>query len=312
MRTGFLYLSLAVLTSCGGSGSDPDPSLGDPSLPLLSSDNGLTQLEHVVGVIRGAPFEQSIGYVNQLLDANDGVILTSQPEVDPNDDLINSGYDCENGGTYRSTERVDPDLPKLITGVAVACDIGGVVLDGAIERLGGRVSFTDFSIVSALGEATLIDGSVREGGEFQAFTRQTNIKSFDGMHEGSRYVVNDLAVEELLSPGDGFVQSLEAQFVIMQPLSNFGTVTVSTPTTFETSGSVPYFPTGELQLDGSDGTQLIMNADSGDDANFALTVTDADGNVVTSDLVNWDEQYRLPCIEDFAGTPSLTACIPLQ
>jgi len=224
-------------------------------------------------------------------------------------DQTNNSYTCQDGGTYKRSV-LDVGIQLLsVKGSAENCDVGGVMLDGQVERLAGKVTFTDFQVTDvATGEASFISGSQRQGGELQALTRDLKISSFSGSYNGAIYAVKDLIVEQLVSSFDeGSSHTFEAEMEITQPFSDTEVTKLTTSTLFEASGGTPYFSTGKFLVTTGDNREITLDADTGDDATFALMLTD-DSGVTTSALVAWSEAFQLPCIADILGRPGLVGC----
>jgi len=317
MKYRLVCLLPLVLVSCGGSNNNSASVPTGSENSTINSESALDDLRQFIEIVRGSPFVQSIEYANLLVKAVEGLTVT-ESEFDPVvTNQINYQYTCEYGGTYTSSVKGSGTQPVDITGTALACDVGDAVLDGQISAVRDvqispdplTLTLTNFTVTMITGEVHTISGSTRDSAELQGRTRILKITSFNGFYGGSNYVVSNLSVEQLVSYTEGdSAHSLDANFGVTQPFTNTGVISVTTKQLFESGGSPDYYPVGNLTATANDNSQIIFEADTGDNATFALTTTDSAG-AITSETVDWSEDYILPCIEDVVPRPGLIGCI---
>lgn len=297
-----LMMSLA-LASCGGGGGSGDG--GDTGTSDATTGNGTTGGSDggtggsdggTTGQEGAAFFNDGSGvsFANGLGTTISRIFTFGFGGADglPS---TNETFECDTGSVTSYTETDDATGQPTGGGLDYNdCVQDGISASGSLSFSGVQgdengtstltMTFSEFT-VNDNGEVASIDGtinitiSVVDG--VQNFT--VSGPSLDLMDSQGALSFNNYSMTINLSTATG-EQSLSAMASITD---ESGTIELNVDPAFVIGGEFLYPATGEISMVHSDGSSLLINADSGDPETFLYTISD--GSSVNSGEQRWDE-----------------------
>lgn len=116
-----------------------------------------------------------------------------------------------------------------------------------------------------------------------------------------------IASSEVSINTNGPLRTIESSFTVSGAFSKNEAITVTTDQIFSTNGdSFRYYETGILKAVATDGSELTVNADTGDVETFLVTVNQL--GAVTSHALSWVDGYQLRCVNSILDPTEITEC----
>ena len=317
-------------TAADGDGNGGTDSLGGSIIGVENYESVLRELVDVIGSERFETVHlRLLALVEPLRNDRqatsiDGLTFVREERIELDSGRFNnrSEYACENGGTLAYNS-----LPAGVDYELGDCEVDGVVRDGAVRsvfaREQGTHAYERFGERGFEGGDIALDGRRASGDYSRSFDARFAWIVNDYRQESADGVtiVSEASFESLVAlaapppssrppPSEEYARSLSVAFTVSAPWSGGESVTVSTgETPFGDFTPPGVYTTGALVVNApSDGSGLVLDADSGAAESALVTVTEA--GVTTSFSVPWSEIGTLACLTPRGESPDTYGCRP--
>ncbi len=313
-----LYLALVTALSLAGCSSDNNSMMDaevpvDTDIPIINSVSFEATLRELIAIINAEQLDDIKDAADTLYgpdaDADpQGVTFVSSIE---NPDTLRplDTYDCSNGGTYLFDNSLQAQGGGIIT--LNDCLIDGVTYNGSFSRnISDTVRFgslSSFEVIESSGSIATIDGGYTTFITGGRNVRSLRLSDVNFSASASETAISDYSSEVSINT-NGPVRTIEEEFTVTSSFSQNEAITVTTDQVFSTTGgAAPFYETGILTAVAADGSELTVNADTGNIETFQVTINEL--GAVTSETLSWSDGLQLRCVNSVLTPTEISECL---